>query len=101
MRILAYEEIAWDTLKIARLFGCNLDARVTLGVMEYVADHYVPGLELDFETILDCGLDLHEPLTDEQRHAYKYLLGTIYYERQLRAKRNMQAAYREMPFAPR
>jgi len=101
MRILPHEEIAWDTLETARLFGCDLDARVTLGVMEYVADRYVPGLGLDFEAILDRGLDLHEPLTDEQRHAYKFQLGNIYYARQLRVKRDMETAYGEMPFAPR
>jgi hypothetical protein len=54
-------------------FGCQIGRIDVLEMIREVARRYEAGV--DFEGILDSILDNIHPLSEEERHAYKYVLG--------------------------
>ena len=94
MKYRECDQIGSDVLDAMQMFGCILDIRVVEDLIECISRWYRNGA--NFEALLERGLDLNEPMTDLERHAYKYALGIIYARR-----RHESAQHLAAPFAPR
>ena len=85
-------QIFFDIEAAERIYGCQIGRVDVMGMMYEAAKRYQSGV--NFEEMLDSILDSVHPLPEEERHAYKYVLGRRFGRRaQIRRKLSPKAHF--------
>jgi hypothetical protein len=90
------DQLGADLLEAQEFWHCTLSVPVAERLIEFVSGKYPTD---DFEILLEQALDREFVLIEDERHAYKKVLGH-FFTRRAQAARTRRKEMLAIPFAP-